>query len=313
MKPDQLHVVAAITNPLQYRSRPALYRDFERRVLDAGAHLTTAEAAFGDRPHEVTRETTDHPRLTHIQVRTDQEIWHKESLLNIAIRRLPPAAKYIAWVDADVTFARPDWAAATVHALQHWAVVQMFSEAIDLGPRGEVLAKYTGFAYAWWHGHKPKHPHNYSASWHPGFAWACTRQAFELMGGLLDWSLLGSADSHMALGLIGKARASMRPDTRKGASAGYLTALDDWERKAGRLKQNLGWVDGTVLHHWHGKKADRGYLERWTGMIAHGFDPYRHLEREPSGLWRLSPDAPIGLRDHARKYFRSRNEDSVDL
>jgi hypothetical protein len=38
--------------------------------------------------------------------------------------------------------------------------------------------------------------------WHPGFAWACTRKAYDKMEGLYDLSILGSGDHNMALSLI---------------------------------------------------------------------------------------------------------------
>src|SRR6202035_3379899 len=43
-------------------------------------------------------------------------------------------AKYVAWIDADVKFNRPDWAQETMQLLQHYDVLQMFSHAQDVGP-----------------------------------------------------------------------------------------------------------------------------------------------------------------------------------
>lgn len=63
----------------------------------------------------------------NLQLRTSHEIWLKENSLNLGFARLPPDWKYAAWIDADVTFARPDWACETVHQLQHNPVVQMWS------------------------------------------------------------------------------------------------------------------------------------------------------------------------------------------
>jgi hypothetical protein len=40
--------------------------------------------------------------------------------------------------------------------------------------------------------------------WHPGYAWACTRKAYERMGGLYDKAILGSGDNIMSLCLINK-------------------------------------------------------------------------------------------------------------
>ena len=49
--PDQLHVIAVISNPRRYEPRYKLYRTFEQYVKDSGATLYTVEAAFGERDH----------------------------------------------------------------------------------------------------------------------------------------------------------------------------------------------------------------------------------------------------------------------
>ena len=83
--PDRLHVVTAISNPCRYASRYRLYRAFEKHMADSGAILTTVECAFRDRPFEITEPDN----RFHIQVRTNDDLWHKENLLNLGISRLP--------------------------------------------------------------------------------------------------------------------------------------------------------------------------------------------------------------------------------
>jgi hypothetical protein len=50
MRADLLHVVTAISNPIRWRSRHMLYRNFERHMLESGVQLTVVECAYGDRP-----------------------------------------------------------------------------------------------------------------------------------------------------------------------------------------------------------------------------------------------------------------------
>ena len=140
-----LYVVTPIANPSRYRSRYTLYRDFEKYIGDAGAILHTVEAAYGDRDFVVT----DAANPRHIQVRTHHEVWHKENLINIGVSRLPADWKYVAWIDADVQFARPDIVTETIHQLQHFSVVQMFAHATDLGPKHEPLKSFEGFVAQW--------------------------------------------------------------------------------------------------------------------------------------------------------------------
>ena len=138
---DTLHVVTAIANPIRWQSRAQLYRQFEEHMLDSGVRLTVVECAYGDRPHEFA----DNPHITHVPVRARSVLWIKENLLNIGLGRLPQDWRNVAWIDADVTFRRPDWATETVHALQQYDVVQPWSDCYDLGPNDEHLQVHRAF------------------------------------------------------------------------------------------------------------------------------------------------------------------------
>jgi hypothetical protein len=324
-----LYVIAAIVNPSRYRSRYSLYRDFEKYITDAGAVLYTVEAAYGDRDFEIT--TAGNPR--HIRLRTSHEVWHKENLINIGVSRLPPDWKYVAWIDADVQFARPDIVAETIHQLQHFRVVQMFAHATDLGPRHEPLRSFEGFVAHWMRqndalrsgpghsgtGHSETgHSETghtgtgrYSA-WHPGYAWACRRDAWDHLGGLIDFAIVGSADRYMACGLIGDIGQSLSADIVRDCPA-YTEWCFEWQARAETtIKHDIGFVDGLLLHYFHGAKRNRGYTDRSAILWKNQFDPARDIKRDWQGLWQLS-GRKIGLRDQLRAYFRSRDEDSTEV
>lgn len=346
-----LHVVTCISNTNRYKSRWKLYRDFQRICREGGAVLHTVEAAFGERNFALD-EHADHenasdpehewkssgppnvPRKgqgTYTQVRLNhlQEIWLKENLLNIGVSRLPTDWKYVAFIDADVMFARPDWVSETLHQLQHFHVVQMFSEAIDLDPKYEPrgLGQYNNarqMSHAYCHvngllvdqvtndayDHKHRGAAVAGAVYrHPGFAWAWRREAFDAVGGLMDHVLLGSADWHMAWALVGRVEETLKAPMSKA----YNELCHQWQDLAERyIRRNLGYVSGTLMHHWHGKKVDRGYATRWKIMADHQYDPSQDLVRDWQGLIRLK-DIKHGLRDDCRQYFRRRHEDSIDL
>jgi hypothetical protein len=297
-----LYVVTIITNPCRYRSRYDLYAKFAKMVADAGAQLITVEAAFGNRPHVVTQPGNPN----HVQLRTTTEIWHKENMINLGAQRLPLDWQYMAWVDADVAFANPDWANETLNQLQHYHVVQMFSQAQDLGPNHEPFQKHKGFVYSYLQG---LHANKDYSNWHPGFAWAARREAIDALGGLIDFAILGAADRHMAFGLIGK----MESTIHSSLESAYADQLRIWEKRAELyIRRNIGYVPGLLLHNWHGKKRDRRYRERWSILIKNQYDPMLDLKRDWQGLWQLT-ERNFKLRDDIRAYFRSRNEDSIDL
>lgn len=303
-----LDVITVVSNPCRYESRYRLFREFEHRILSTpGTRLTVVECAYGERPYEVTE--AGNPR--HIQVRTTHELWYKENLINIGVSRIPDF-RNLAWIDADVMFVRPDWVQETIQQLQHYSVVQMFSKAQDLGPTYEPFDTYLGHMYCYCTGVKAIQVDPYTwkaADWHPGYAWAIRREAYDAVGGLIDWAILGAADRHMAAGLIGRMEKTIDPKLHSR----YGESLLVWQDRAERyILRNVGYVSGLLLHFWHGKKTDRRYVDRWKILVDNQYDPQIDLKRDAYGLWQLT-DRSIKLRDDLRMYFRQRNEDSIDF
>jgi hypothetical protein len=97
-----------------------------------------------------------------------------------------------------------------------------------------------------------------------------------------------------------------------GVSDSYKKMIQHWQIRANALKQNIGYVEGLLIHHWHGKKRDRRYWDRWKILVENKFDPMTDIHRDFQGLYQLSEHKP-GLRDGIMHYFQSRNEDSIDM
>lgn len=300
MRADLLHVVTAIANPVRWQSRERLFRAFARHMLKSGVRLTVVECAHGERPFVLD----DVPGLQHIGVRARTLVWAKENLLNIGISRLPQDWKYVAWVDADIRFRRRDWAAETVQALQIHDVVQPWSDCYDLGPNGEHIAHHRGFCRQYVDGAKlGKGAYTFA---HPGYAWAATRGALDCLGGLIETAALGAADHHMALALAGRVEDSVHG----GVGEAYRAPLRRWQARARtHIGGNIGYVPGTIEHHWHGPKASRRYVQRWDVLARHGFNPETDLQRNVWGVLELAGNKPELRRDMAR-YFYQRNEDA---
>jgi hypothetical protein len=302
---DNFYVVAMISNPLRWQRRQQLFKEWEGRMQKAGVKYLVANVEFANRSHKIMNKDDPH----NFTLQTSDELWLKENALNLAVSRLPTDWQYVAWIDTDIVFERDDWALETVHQLQHYAVVQMFQTAVDLGPDGEVFSYYRSFAWCYVTNQPHPRPMRYLPYWHPGYAWACTREAWEGMGGLLDFAILGSGDHHMANALVGRAQYSFPKDIH----ANYRSRVLAWQENAeASIKRNVGYVPGTILHHWHGKKRDRKYRDRWEILIKNDFDPERHINYDRQRLLQLSATAPPQLRDDIRLYFRQRNEDSND-
>lgn len=318
---SKFHVLCVISNPYRYASRWKLYAElFQEDIIRKGATLWTVEMASGARVHKVTDKDNDR----HIQVQGSElsgVFWRKENLINIGIHHIIkkcPDARYLAWVDADVRF-EPGMISEAQHALQHWDVIQPWSHSIDLGPNNETVGSIQkSFMYCHWNGIEVKSESGYSHGGHPGFAWVARREALNKLGvslssgPMIDFAALGSGDRHVACGLIGK----MEWSYHHGISPAYKKWLHLWQTNAERkIKRNVGYLNQTIRHSWHGRKALRGYGSRWKLLVHHQFDPEQDIYRDTSGLWQLVSETPrqLAMRDDFRRYFQSRNEDSVDL
>jgi len=314
-----LHVVTVVSNPVGYKSRYTLLQRFVEHMRHFPVHLTVVEAAFGHREHVAPAADRN------VQLTIDHELWHKENLINVGIQSLPPDWHYVAWLDADIHFTNPHWVNQTVQALQHHQLVQPWRDCIDLGPDGDAMQTHKSFGSQLQLG-APRNvtsgPSGYDLSgkvqanaafWHPGYAWAARREAVDHMGGLMDFPILGSADHHMAMAFIGDVLRSVPSNAHPNFKSKLLNFQD---RVTKTIRQDVGFVAGTITHYFHGKKKNRKYAERWSVLTKNQFDPETDIKKNWQGLWQLVDHGTrrsINLRDDIRAYFRQRHEDSIDL
>jgi hypothetical protein len=221
----------------------------------------------------------------------------------MATRCLPVNWKYLSWIDADLEFLNQNWVQDTIDRLQKADVIQMFRSVVNLGPNGETIKVDKGFAYMAKGSGTPWTSTDKYGFWHPGYAWACNHTAFKKMGGLIDWAILGSGDRHMAMALVGRVIQSAPGNIH----ANYKTLLQDFETNCQGLK--LAWVDGTIIHHWHGNFADRRYKERWEILTRNNFDPLDDIGVTSKGVVQLSKKGQRFTR-YLDEYFAGRREDA---
>ncbi len=324
---SHFYVITVLSNPVRYKRRYELYWPFEKMCRCAGVQLITVEQAFGDRQFMVTE--TGNP--FHLQLRTVEELWHKENMVNLGVRhavRLDPLASSVAWIDADCRPTRPprDWFEETWHQLQHYEFVQMWENLIDLDySYNPIGAAQPGFMSNYIkHGTpnpsdfkkiqaKGGYPYGSTVFGRPGLAWAANVDAFNKVGGLIDFSILGAGDWYMAHGLVGSMDVTYSSDH---ASTAYAKRLLEWQNKCDRwIKRDVGFVHGTVYHDFHGRKANRFYGTRGKILTENAYNPDTDIKYDARGLLQLETWEPrqIKLRDEIRAYFRARNEDSIDL
>lgn len=298
---NKLHVVITISNPCLYARRYILIKEFIQRMEleETDVIVYVVELAYKNQKFIITNPKNKR----HLQIRTEVPLWHKENMVNLGIRKLLPSDwKAVAWLDSDIEFENPTWAMDTLKILNGTKdVVQVFSHCIDMSHQMETMMIFTSF------GNQFVKQMNYTKKplnfWHPGYGWACTRKAYDKMGGLFDKAILGSADNIMALCLIQNGRTSIND----GSSEDYINSVLEFQDRVKQLR--LGYVPGVIRHHFHGSKKNRNYSDRWKILVNHGYSPSDYIRYSDEGIIIPTEKCPKEMLDEILAYFGERNED----
>ena len=296
---NKLHVIVVISNPCLYATRYKLFNEFIRRLEeDNHIQIYVVEMIYKHQKFMVTSATNPF----HLQLKTKCPIWHKENMINLGIQYLLPSTwKAVAWIDADVEFENTSWALDTLKILNGSKdIVQLFSHCIDMAKDESTLNIFNSFGYSF----SKNKPYTIKGLdyWHPGYAWAMNRKAYEKVG-IYDKGVLGSGDSIMALSLINKVHVNLNYHYH----VDYKQSMLDYQEKAKTLR--LGYVPGVIRHHYHGTKANRKYVERWKILIDHQYSPLQHLTYNEVGILVPTKLFSKEFKHDIMNYFKERKED----
>jgi len=303
---DKLHVIMVISNPCNYAIRYILAKEFIRRMKDEqNVILYIVELAYGNQEYYIT----DSNNKKHLQLRTNEmPIWHKENMINIGIRKLlPDTWKAVAWIDADLEFDNPHWALDTLKILNGSRdIVQLFSNVLFLDQNNDTDIIFTSLAFQYIKKNKRSNNSNEISYWHPGFAWACTRQLFEKIGGIYEYAITGNGDTYLAACLLG----SYHTIFVDNESEDYKKSLEIYENNI--IGARLGYVPGIMRHHYHGSLPNRKYQLRGSILSKYNYSPTLHLTKDENGLLIPNELFPIELKNAILDHFKSKNEDNLN-
>lgn len=225
---------------------------------------------------------------------SNQMLFQKERMLNMAEKLVPEQFTKLGWLDADLGFTNHDWAKETAILLDHFPFVQPFETAKwtnidgrDLFNKPSTLRMKGGLP----------------SQSHPGFAMAARRSLWERNGGLYENLIVGNGDMGIAAAILGQAV----PLTQKYSPELHAHYKPWWEGVSQMCDGRYAFTRGTIWHEWHGSMMDRRYLER--NLILQRMDPVKHLTLGPNGLLSWTPEAPLDVVQYVRDYFVNRAED----
>jgi hypothetical protein len=298
---EKLNVIIVISNPCLYIRRYTLLKEFVKRFDDEeNVNLFIVELIYKNQTFKVT----DAKNKNHLQLKTDIPLWHKENMVNLGVKYLLPVNyKAFAWIDADIEFENITWASDTLKILNGTKdVVQLFSHCVDMSNHNSNLHIFNGFGYSFCK--KKKYIIGSNEFWHPGYAWAITRTAYEKIGGLYELGVLGSGDNIMAMGVFNQCKYMMNSEY----SDDYNNSMLLFQSKAKYLR--LGYVPGVIRHYYHGSKQNRNYVERRKILMEHKFSPVLHLTYDVSGILIPTEHFSVEFQTDILNYFKDRKEDS---
>lgn len=298
---EKLNVIIVISNPCLYAKRYILLKEFVKRIEEEeeNVNLFIVELAYEDQKFIISNKNNKH----HLQLKTEVPLWHKENMINLGVKYLlPKDYKAFAWIDADIEFDSSSWALDTLKILNGYKdIVQLFSHCIDMDQEKNNLNIFNSFGYCF--EKQKKYTTKGTDYWHPGYAWAITRKAYEKINGLYDKGILGSGDSIIAMSLINKCDSINNANYNKD----YNNSMLEYQKIASKLR--LGYTPGIIRHYYHGSKINRKYTERWKILMKYNYSPFTHITYDSSGI--LIPTSTFSkeFKDEILNYFKERKED----
>lgn len=319
---NKLNVICVISNPCNYKRRYVLAKLFiEQMLKNKDVELYVVECIYPklNQTYQITKY--DNPK--HLQLTAETILWTKENMINLAVNKLlPPDYKAFAFIDADLQFNNLNWAEDTLKILNSCDILQPFVNGYNLNKFNKIdnnsKILYSTF-YLWIN----KNINNYTINiekndnliinnikrecWHPGWAWAMTRNTYEKLGSIYDFGIVGGGDSILAKSIINPNFMNTEKPFSL-CSLSFRKSLFDYQNKCKDLK--VGYTPGTVLHYYHGTLENRNYMNRWNIIIFNKYNPYLFIQKNNCGMYEATKYFSQSFQNEIIKYFNERNEDN---
>ncbi len=306
-----LWAVTCFYNPMGNEHRLVNYHTFRQRL---NAPLVTVELAYNE---EFQLNESDVEIL--IQLHAKDVLWQTERLFNLAIQAVPRDCQKIAWIDCDIVFQRDDWASATSQLLDRFALVQLYEKLYDL--RRHASFAQVNLEHADWAavsvvsalaaGKSAPDVLRLDVSSATGRsravsggAWAARREVIDEHG-LYDACILAGNDRARACAAMGHFDAAIENWLMNARQAEHYMA---WAKPFfNTVRGNIGYVEGSVMHLWHGNMLHRNSIRRYDGLQEFDFDPFCDIAIAPNGCWQWNTNKSA-MHEYVREYLESREE-----
>ena len=307
--PGTFWAISAYFNPTQSKIFLRNYHIFRNSSKKQGLNLMTVELAFNNSPFELNKEDAD----ILIQVRGNSVMYQKDRLFNIGLKNLPLDCDKVAWIDADIVFNNTNWINDASGLLEKYNLLQLFDYVVWL-KKDQDFASASKAREGWGEGKKSKGlAYAYVTSdrrgGRPGFAWAARREILEGLG-FYDRDVVGGARFQDALNLDFKSR--LNKDyivSGLNLKKSEKTVLEWAQKMHSKIKNSFYYVNGSILHLYHGPLRNRAWTIKTRIMDSGDFDPYKDIKLNSESCWEWATNKPKFHKD-VKNFFIYKNPDS---
>lgn len=247
----------------------------------------------------------------HIKKQIPNVMWIKENLLNIAVQHLPENWSSAVVVDRDTFFCNQNWATECEESLNYYDVVQPWSSYYFLDKNNNIDTQIKirdnndGFV-------KRIYEKNCIRG-HPGFSWGFSRKFYSKIGSFFDKNIVGGGDTIFTHGLIS---GLLRDEDllllfERQFSSTYKRCIDpEYTNYINKAKNSkFGYLEGTVLHYYHGSIENRQYNSRYDYLCEKKYNCSIDTFYNCDKVLCLT-DSGLRLESDIKKYFELREKNN---
>lgn len=221
----------------------------------------------GIKPLEVPKKYD----IVHIKITIRDALYIKENLINIAIRNIPYEWKYLAWIDYNIQFTNNNWINDTIEMLDTNDVIHLYENVVHFN-KNNIATHITKSLFNIYNNDNNITEYN-ELKYSYNYAWACSKKAYDIMDGLIEYNITGNAEKEMAYTFIGKLNEVINHNLNEEYKNKLLSFQ---ERCYNSIK--VSNIKGTILNYYNNNNLNyKKLIEGYNILIDNEYSPINDI------------------------------------
>lgn len=209
--------------------------------------------------------------IVHIKITIRDALYIKENLINIAIRNIPYEWKYLAWIDYNIQFTNNNWINDTIEMLDTNDVIHLYENVVHFN-KSNIATHITKSLFNIYNNDNNITEYN-ELKYSYNYAWACSKKAYDIMDGLIEYNITGNAEKEMAYTFIGKLNEIINHDLNEEYKNKLLSFQ---ERCYNSIKVDN--IKGTILNYYNNNNLNyKKLIEGYNILIDNEYSPINDI------------------------------------